>query len=589
MKQLLSQLIEQALAVIEQQEQLERPAATQIQIDRTKDPKHGDFATNIALVLAKNWHMKPRDLAEKIVAALVPNPMVTEIAIAGPGFINFFLAKQAQTQIIDRILNQGTAYGLSNVGQKAKLHIEFVSANPTGPLHVGHGRGAAYGATLANLFGAIGYQVHREYYVNDAGRQMDILAASVWLRYLATFEPLPHFPRNGYQGDYVIDIAQSLVSQFGDKLRRELTQVFSTSLPEDESADGSSGDKEAYIDALIAQAKTLLGDDYATVHACGLDLILAGIKDDLSAFGVEFDEWFSEKSLQDQQLVASVIQRLDETGHLYQEDGATWFRSTAFGDDKDRVLIRDNGQATYLTPDIAYHLNKFERGFSQVVDIFGADHHGYIPRLRAAIQALGQDDSAFRVQIVQFATLYRGEEKVQMSTRSGSFVTLKELVDEVGKDAARFFYVLRKSEQHMDFDLALAKSQSNDNPVYYVQYAHARICSVMRNLADKSLNFDAAEGLAALDLLESPQENSLIDLLAQYPELLQHAALQCEPHAVANYLRQLANQFHSYYNASQFIVDDARLRNARLCLIRAVQIVLQNALELLNISAPEAM
>jgi arginyl-tRNA synthetase len=559
-----------------------------ITLDRTRQKDHGDFATNIALILAKAAKLKPRELAEKIVAALPASPEVAKVEIAGPGFINFFLTPAAYQAVVPEILRAGETYGRSDIGAGQNIMVEFVSANPNGPLHVGHGRGAAYGDSLARLLKAAGYSVHTEYYINDAGRQMDILAVSVWLRYLELCGEPVVFPVNGYRGDYVRDIARDLRAQAGEALRQPAKQVFSA-LPLDEG-QGEGGDKEVHIDALIERARALLGDDgYARVHAAGLDAMLANIREDLREFGVQYDEWFSEKSLMTSGAVEHAMAVLKERGHLYEKEGALWFRSSAFGDEKDRVVVRENGVTTYFASDIAYHLNKVERGFSHCIDIWGADHHGYVPRVRAALTAMGKEADWLTVLLVQFAILFRGGQKVQMSTRSGSFVTLRELREEVGNDAARFFYVLRKSEQHMDFDLDLAKSQSNDNPVFYIQYAHARICSVFRQLKEKGLSYGGDPKAAQLDLLRESHEENLLNRLARYPEVVEEAARSYEPHQVAYYLRDLATDLHAYYNAHQFLLEEPALREARLTLIDATRQVLGNGLRLLGVSAPESM
>ncbi len=558
------------------------PEDDRIEVSRTRDPSHGDFTSNIAMQLARVARRKPRELAEQIVERLDEDPAIARVEIAGPGFINFHLAADAVRAVIPRILAAGDDYGRSDYGQGRRVQVEFVSANPTGPLHVGHGRGAAYGATVADLLAAVGFDVHREYYVNDAGRQMHILATSVWLRYLELAGEEITFPSNGYQGDYVWDIAATLHREHGDDYRQPAAAVFA-GVPPDAPA---GGDKEAHIDALIDRARALLGDvRYQYVFELGLNTILDNIRRDLEAFGVHYDTWYSERSLAERGLVNLAIERLREQGWVYERDGALWFRSSAFGDEKDRVVQRDNGQTTYFASDIAYHMDKLERGFERVVDVWGADHHGYVPRVRAALRALGEDDSRLDVLLVQFAVLYRGGEKVQMSTRSGEFVTLRALREEVGRDAARFFYVMRRHDQHLDFDLDLATSRSNDNPVYYVQYAHARICSVLRQAGEKGF----PPGEADLSRLTESHETELIGKLDAWPELLLHAALNKEPHLVATYLRELAHLFHTYYNAHPFLVDDAGLRNARLDLCRATRQVLANGLGLLGVSAPEQM
>jgi arginyl-tRNA synthetase len=439
---------------------------------------------------------------------------------------------------------------------------------------------------VADLLETVGFDVHREYYVNDAGRQMDILASSVWLRYLERCGVDFHFPANGYKGDYVRDIADTLFQEHGKDYAISAEALMS-GLPADEP-DG--GDKEIFIDAIIRRAQEALGENrYRYVFELGLNSILDDIRDDLGEFGVHYDTWYSERSLTEKGSVNRALDILRNKGQVYEKDGALWFRSTEYGDEKDRVVQRDNGQTTYFASDIAYHMEKFERGYDRVIDVWGADHHGYVPRVKAALQALGQDDARLDVLLVQFAILYRSGERVQMSTRSGSFVTLRELRDEVGKDAARFFYVMRRCEQHLDFDLDLAKSESADNPVYYIQYAHARVCSVLRQMQAKGLSHDLANGQSHLARLSEDHEAALLGSLAHYPELVESAALAEEPHQVANYLRDLANDFHTYYNAHQFLVDDADLRDARLNLILAVRHVLANGLKLLGVSAPEEM
>ncbi|MCG8018201.1 MAG: arginine--tRNA ligase [Candidatus Thiodiazotropha sp. 'RUGA'] len=586
MKKQIEQLVVTALQQLAAQDMIPSDSLTAAKIERARDSKHGDFATNAALVLAKPAGKNPRELAQAIIDALPASELVEKCDIAGPGFINFKLSSTAYQSLIPTIISQADRYGRSELGAGKKVQVEYVSANPTGPLHVGHGRGAAYGSVVADLLEAVGYQVHREYYVNDAGRQMDILATSVWLRYLELCDESLTFPANGYKGDYVWDIAATLHRDHAEDYKVAAETLFE-GVPADEP-DG--GDKEAHIDGLIQQAKKLLGDNrYRFVFELGLNTILDDIRDDLSLFGVNYEEWYSERSLMESGAVNQVIERLRGSGHLYEKGGALWFRSTDFGDEKDRVVVRDNGQTTYFASDIAYHLDKLQRGFERVIDVWGADHHGYVPRVKAALQALGEDADKLDVLLVQFAILYRGGEKVQMSTRSGEFVTLRELRKEVGADAARFFYVMRKCEQHMDFDLDLAKSQSNDNPVYYVQYAHARICSVLQQAAEQQITI--ASDASAIDyacLVES-QEEALLTNLAKYPEALELSALNEEPHQLTHYLRELATDFHTYYNAHKFLVEDTKLRDARLQLILATRQVIRNGLGLLGVSAPEKM
>jgi len=588
MKPYLQRLIQEGIVTLQANEKLNADLSYTVQVDRTKDSKFGDYATNIALILAKPAAIKPRDLAQMLIEHLPQSDKIKKIEIAGPGFINFFISETAQHSIITHILETGETFGKSDLGQNKPIHIEFVSANPTGPLHVGHGRGAAYGAATADLLAAVGYDVHREYYVNDAGRQMDILAISVWLRYLEICKEPVTFPSNGYKGDYIISIAKELYQQYDKKFHHTFAKIIET-VPQDESPSQAGGDKEAHVDGLIAQAKALLKEDYDVVHTFGMSKILDDIRDDLGEFGVHYQEWFSEKTLAHSGAIQEAIDILRKKGYVYEVKGALWFRSSQFGDEKDRVLIRDNGQSTYFASDIAYHWNKIKRGYQIIIDVLGADHHGYVPRVSAAMQALGIEPEAFHVPLVQFAILYRSGKRVQMSTRSGSFVTLRQLREEVGDDAARFFYIMRKSEQHMDFDLDLAKSKSNENPVYYIQYAHARICSIFRQMAEKGLFFDQELGIQSLETLNSPHEKELLITLAHYPETVKNAAEKLEPHQIANYLRELSHLFHAYYNAEQFIVEDGKLRNARLCLISAARQVIVNGLQLLGVSAPEKM
>jgi arginyl-tRNA synthetase len=558
------------------------------EIEHSRDPAHGDFATGVAMRLAKAARTNPRALAQAIVAALPANQLVVRTEIAGPGFINFFLAPAAWQAEIARVHAEAGAYGRGAARDGQRAIVEFVSANPTGPLHVGHGRHAAYGATVANLLEADGWSVHREYYVNDAGRQMDILAASVWLRYLELCGEALRFPADGYRGGYVRQIAERLHARHGDAFRRPAADV-QRGLPPDE-AEG--GDKDRHVDAVIARAKELLGGEFRTVFQAALAEILADIKNDLEEFGVRFDRWYSEQDLGDGRdggPIARALARIADRGQSYEQEGATWFRATAFGDEKDRVVVRANGQKTYFASDIAYHLDKRERGFGLLVTILGADHHGYVARVRAGLAAMGEPPDSLEVPMIQFVSLFRGGEKVPMGTREAQFVTLRELRGEVGNDAARFFYVMRSHDQHLDFDLELAKSRSNDNPVYYVQYAHARIASVLKQAAERGLAFDRPAGLAALARLADPGEQALMREIARWPDALALAARMRAPHMVVNYLRELATAFHACYTAVPFIVDDAALRNARLALVAATQQVLQNALAIVGVSAPESM
>ena len=549
-----------------------------IVIERPKQALHGDYSCNSALQLAKTMKRSPRDIAAALIAALPASPYVAKAEIAGAGFINVFLKPEVKRAVLPHILALGAEYGRSHAGQRKKVQVEFVSANPTGPLHVGHGRGAAFGASLANVLAATGFEVQREFYVNDAGRQMDILVLSTWLRYLEQGGTRLAFPANAYQGNYVRQMAQQIRIAHGGRYMREVSALF-------QDAPDTEREPEACLDALIAGAKSLLGEDYAYIHDFALAEQLGDCRHDLLEFGVSFDHWFSEKSLYDSGLVERTVARLEASGHVYAQDGAKWFRSSRFGDEKDRVIQRENGQYTYFASDISYHLNKFERGFDLVIDVWGADHHGYIPRVKGALEALGLDPGRLTVALVQFAVLYRGGKKVSMSTRAGDFVTLRELRQEVGNDAARFFYVLRKSDQHLDFDLDLAKSQSTDNPVYYVQYAHARVCSVHEQWSGDEAELRAADPTP----LTLDAEMSLLSRLIEYPEVVANAARELSPHFVAFYLRELAAEFHSYYNATRILVPELPIRLARLALVTAVGQVLRTGLALLGVSAAEKM
>jgi arginyl-tRNA synthetase len=570
-RQHLTGLLRAALASVAPEQ-----AHAEIILERPKQASHGDFAANLAMQLARELKTNPRQIAERLLRELPPSPSVAKVEIAGAGFINFTLTPAARTAVVGTVLAAGDAFG-RGPGHRTRLQVEFVSANPTGPLHVGHGRGAAYGASLASLLAFAGYDVTREYYVNDAGRQMDILAVSCWLRYLELFdEPVP-FPPNAYQGGYVREMAEQVKQAHGDRYVHPAEAVLAC-LPETEDA-------EERLDGVILAGKDLLGEDWAYIHGHVLNEQLTDCRADLEEFGVHFDVWFSERSLYETGMVARAVAALEKSGHIYVQDGAKWFASTAFGDEKDRVVQRDNGIYTYFASDIAYHLNKFERGFDKVIDVWGADHHGYIPRVKGALSASGADAKKLDVTLVQFVSLFRDGQKASMSTRSGEYVTLRQLREEVGNDACRFFYMLRKCDQALDFDLDLAKSESNDNPVYYVQYAHARICSVLAQ-------WDGDQAtLAGTDLvpLQHEREFALCARLAEFPELIQNAARDYAPHALAFYLKDLAGDFHSWYNAERVLVDDPALRLARLALALATRQVLQNGLSLLGVSQPVSM
>ncbi|TXT30075.1 MAG: arginyl-tRNA synthetase [Rhodocyclaceae bacterium] len=582
-KSQLTALLQQALASV-------APTATDtpIHLERPRDPTHGDFATNLAMQLAKALKKNPREIAQQLVNELPVSALVTKADVAGAGFINFTLDAGAKTSVVKAVLAEGENFGRSTLGGWQKVQVEFVSANPTGPLHVGHGRGAAYGASLSNLLTFAGWDVTREYYVNDAGRQMDILGLSTWLRYLAQNGVDVPFLPNAYQGDYVRDMAKQMSAAHGTKFVRPAADVLAGTpgLPDAERADDEAKrQRDQHLDALIANAKTLLGADWTYVHQHALSEQLADCRDDLEQFGVHFDVWFSEQALFDTGLVARCVDLLEKNGHLYVQNGARWFKSTTFGDEKDRVVQRENGLYTYFASDIAYHLNKFERGFDKVINIWGADHHGYISRVNGAITALGLDAGKLQVALVQFAVLYRNGQKASMSTRSGEFVTLRELRGEVGNDACRFFYALRKSDQHLDFDLDLAKSQTNENPVYYIQYAHARICSVVNQWAGVQATLEDAN----LSLLSNPRELAIASKLTEFRDLIDSAARELAPHLIAFYLKDLAGEFHGWYNAERMLVDDAALRDARVALAIAVRQTIRNGLTILGVSCPESM
>lgn len=578
MKNEIATLLEQTLNSLPDFSDAPEIASIRTTVERTRDSRHGDFTTNIAMRLAKTVGRNPREIAGSIIAALPDTELVDKVEIAGPGFINFHVSPTAFHRELTRVLNEGDNYGRQALRTEPRVLLEFVSANPTGPLHVGHGRHASYGATLGNLLEAAGFNVDREYYVNDAGRQMDILGVSVLLRLLEAAGETIRFPEAGYKGEYIRDIATTIsedVSKVG------AADLFAN-LPED--------DKEEIISGLIANAENLLGiDAFVRLRRESLESILEDIKNDLAEFGVVFDTWFSEQSLTDDHLIDKALAVLKERRMLYKKDGATWFRATDFGDEKDRVVVRENGKKTYFASDIAYHYDKRERGYDHMIDILGSDHHGYVARVRAGLESMGYAGDSLEVELMQFVTLYRGGEKLQMSTRSGEFVTLRQLREEVGNDAARFFYVMRSNDQHLDFDMELAKSRSNDNPVYYIQYAHARVASVFRQLTEKSLEYDQACGISAFDQLTEAHEKALMSSLSRYQEVIELAANNRAPQHLVHYLRDLANELHSYYNAHQFIVDDDDLRNARLALISATRTVIASGLGIIGVSAPDAM
>lgn len=559
------------------------PAPSSSLIERPREAGHGEYSSHVALRLAKSLRQSPLAIAQTIVSNLELGSHIERIAIEPPGFINLHVSQEALLQELSRMLDETRPYGHSPPGVTRVL-IEFVSANPNGPLHIGHGRGAAFGDALARVLEATGTRVEREYYVNDAGRQMDILALSVWIRYreILSQATLP-FPSAGYQGDYIRDLAARLAEAEGPRFLRDDDRV-----PEPPDIPGGD-DPDRHIDARIALMKTTLGaGDYSAVLDFARGEMLEIIRQDLLQFGVRYDRFYSERSLYSGGQVDELIRLLEERHETYHQDGALWFRASAHGDEKDRVLMRSNGAYTYFAPDLAYHLDKVRRGYDRLINVLGSDHHGYAPRIRAGLEALGEDPGRLEVLLVQFAVLYRGGQRVQMSTRSGSFVTLRELVDEVGRDAARFFYVMRSEAQHLDFDLDLAKSQSQDNPVYYVQYAHARIASLFRECADRGVNPDLLDR-QAWERLDQPLERTLLTTLIRYPEILEQAASGSAPHLVAQYLRETAQAFHAYYHAVPLLIEEQSLRNARLSLCAATRLVLADGLSLLGVSAPLKM
>ncbi len=580
MKAQIRELIATALTALRDTGALTQvPDINAIHVERARQAEHGDFASNIALVCAKTARMPPRVLATKLIDCLPPSALLERVELAGPGFLNFFVTKQALYRVIGEIRKADDAYGRSDGGHGRRVLVEFVSANPTGPLHVGHGRGAAYGDALVRVLRAAGFAADSEYYVNDAGRQMDILALSVWLRYLELCGIEIDFPDNAYQGDYIRDIAAKL---------RELQQQRLVRVEVD-LAGKLGDDPDRRLDELIKRTRSALGaDHYSVLFTLTRDELVEDIRSDLHEFGVDYDRWFFESELVESCAIDGVIDSLQQSQHVYESEGALWFRSSAFGDEKDRVVRRANGNSTYFASDIAYQYNKAQRGYDTMINIWGADHHGYVARVKGSMAALGNKPDYLIILFVQFAVLYRSGEKVAMSTRSGEFVTLRELRSEVGDDAARFFYALRKPEQHLDFDLDLAKSQSNDNPVYYVQYAHARICSVFRQLIEKNIDTGWQHD-ADYTLLTADHEIELLRSLSRFPEVIAAAALAYEPHQVAYYLRSLANDFHTYYNAHPFLASTPELRDARLALIDATRRVIRNGLLLLGVAAAETM
>ena len=553
-----------------------------INIQDNKEKEHGDLASNIALILAKPLKRAPKEIASEIKDNFLTDEEIIKVDVAGPGFINFYLSKESHGLVLKDIHDEKERFG-KITANKEKVLIEYVSSNPTGPLHVGHGRGAVFGSVLSSLLKEAGFEVDEEYYVNDFGRQMNILAASLWIRYAQIFNSEIKMIKNGYQGEYLISIAESLK-------KIQLDDLYTKDKDIEELLNQEVADNEELTDRIVEAIKSKLGDQFLDIKDFALKEILKLIKEDLLDFGVEHNKWFSESSLYENKQnhnskVDQAIKELKEKGFIYEKEGATWFKSTNFDDDKDRVLKRGNGEYTYFASDVAYHLDKYDRGYDRVINIWGSDHHGYLPRVKAAMEACDRNIDQLELVFIQFANLIRAGKKVTMSTRSGEFITLKELIEEVTAEAARFFYINRKADQHLDFDLDLAKDQSKDNPLYYIQYAHARICSVLRksNVQEKEL------GLSDIDLLDSDKEIEIQKMLKQYPVLIERAALSSEPHLICYYLKDLASIFHSYYNTEKFIVEDLKLMRARLLLLTGVKQVIQNGLSILGISAPQEM
>ena len=590
MKDDLQSLLQRALQSLEGSLLPQPVDPNLVTLERTRDAAHGDFATNIAMRLAKAAGKPPRVIAEAIIAALPASALVTRAEVAGAGFINFFLAKDLYSRELVRVHEEGAGYGRGKPAQPRKVLLEFVSANPTGPMHVGHGRQAAFGDALANLIAAAGDIVTREYYVNDAGRQTEILAVSVWLRYLEACGESLKFPENGYRGDYIRPVAAALRQREGDGLRHSAAAVLDGLPP-----DAPAGDKDRYIDAVIARCRALIGDAaWRRLLETSIADMLAEIRDDLAGYGVRFDNWVSEREFAESGAIDRARARLRERGLLYLKDGAEWFKATQFGDDEDRVVIRENGVKTYFASDIAYHLDKRERGYDILIDVLGADHHGYVTRVRGGLQAFGHPGDCLEAPLIQLVALFRNGVKMSMGKREANFVTLRQLREEVGNDACRIFYLMRSNDQSLDFDLELAKSKTNENPVFYVQYAHARVASVMKELTSRSIDYDPAQAREVVlsrgaELLAGAQAEAMLSCLSRYPEVIRQAAAQRAPHALVHYLRELATTLHSFYNAERILVTDADLRSARLYALLAVQQVVRNGLGVLGATAPESM
>ena len=557
-----------------------------VSIQESKEKAHGDYASNLAMVIAKDLSKSPREVAEKITSLLPPEEWIERVNIAGPGFINFYLKKDTHNEILLRIDEGGKSFGTNNSGNGERVLIEYVSSNPTGPLHVGHGRGAAFGSVLSQLFRIVGYKVDEEYYVNDQGRQMNILTISTWLRYLQQNGQELEFSKKGYQGEYVEQLAKELLKEERTKYNLKENESDLLELLETQET-------EEDLDKLIEWGKSFLQENFEEIREFSLRAIMSSIKEDLKLFGVNHNLWFNESSMYFNKVglpdIDKSIKLLDESGFLYEKEEALWFKSTEFGDDKDRVVKRANGDNTYFASDISYHLDKYDRGYNRIVNVWGADHHGYLPRVSAAMEALGKNQDRLEVVFIQFANLLRNGKKVSMSTRGGEFIPLMELIEEVSSEAARFFYINRKADQHLDFDLDLAKSQTKDNPLYYIQYAHARICGVFETLKKEGRKLNQDLGLDNLDLLNLDKEIEIQKMLLQYPEVISRAAEHSEPHLICYYLKDLSGLFHSYYNSERFLVDNDKLMNSRLFLLKGTKQVISNGLEILGIDAPQSM
>ena len=557
-----------------------------VSIQENKEKSHGDYASNLAMVIAKDLSQTPREVAEKICSLLPSEEWIEKVNIAGPGFINFYLKKDTHNEILLLIEESGRDFGRNNSGNGERVLIEYVSSNPTGPLHVGHGRGAAFGSVLSELLRCAGYKVDEEYYVNDHGRQMNILTISIWLRYLHQNGQELKFSKKGYQGVYVEQLAKQLAEEKGTKYNLKENESDLLELLE-------AQETEEDLDRLIGWGKSFLKENFEEIREFSLREIMSSIKEDLKLFGVNHNLWFNESSMYSNKIdlpdIDKSIKLLSESGFLYEKEEALWFKSTEFGDDKDRVVKRANSDNTYFASDISYHLDKYDRGYDRIINVWGADHHGYLPRVSAAMEALGKSRDKLEVVFIQFANLLRNGEKVSMSTRGGEFIPLIELIEEVSSEAARFFYINRKADQHLDFDLDLAKSQTKENPLYYIQYAHARICGVFETLKKEGMKLNQELGLDNLNLLNLDKEIEIQKMLLQYPEVISRGAENSEPHLLCYYLKDLSGLFHSYYNSERFLVKDEKLMNSRLFLLKGTKQVISNGLEILGIGAPESM